>query len=139
MLDLQARVHLEEVEPARVDQVLHGADADVGHGTRRRHRRPPHVRTRGVGHQNRRGLLDDFLVPALHRALAVEEVEHGSVGVGDDLDLDVPGRLEVALQEHLVGAEGAGGLPASRRHGLVKILLAARRGACRALLPRPTP
>ena len=37
-----------------------------------------------------RGDLDDLLVPALHRAVALEEVDDVAGGVGQDLHLDVP-------------------------------------------------
>jgi len=45
----------------------------------------------------RRRLLDQLLVTALDRAVALAEVDDVAVAVGEDLDLDVTGILEVAL------------------------------------------
>src|SRR5258708_11923118 len=46
----------------------------------------------------RRGLLHDFLVPSLHGAIALAEMDHGLVAVGEHLDLDVPPGLEVLFE-----------------------------------------
>src|SRR5918993_1219130 len=58
---------------------------------------------------DRGGLLDQLLVAALDRALALEQVGHVAELVGQKLDLDVAGRLQPAFEEHLVAAEGARG------------------------------
>lgn len=55
---------------------------------------------------------------ALDGALPFDQVHHVAVGVTEDLDLHVAGRLHVALQEHRVVAEGRSGLPAGTGHGL---------------------
>ncbi len=69
-------------------------------------------------HERGRRLFEHLLVPALHRALAVEQMQHGAMAVPDHLDLDVARRGEVALQEHVVRAERGGGLPPCRGDGL---------------------
>ena len=53
----------------------------------------------------RRGDLDDLLVPALDRAVALEEVDHLALGVGQHLHLDVTGAQDGALDEHAGVAE----------------------------------
>ena len=51
-----------------------------------------------LGRDRRRGrLLDELLVAALDRAVALAEVDDVAVGVGEDLHLDVARVLEVAL------------------------------------------
>ena len=45
-----------------------------------------------------RSLLDQLLVAALQRAVALSEMDDVAVGVGEDLDLDVPRVWEIALQ-----------------------------------------
>ena len=61
---------------------------------------------RSVGvERGRRRLLEHLLVAALHRALALAEREHRAVRVGEQLDLDVPRALEVALEVDAVVAE----------------------------------
>ena len=47
---------------------------------------------------------------ALHRAVALEEVDEVAVRVAEDLHLDVLGAADVALEEHRVVAEGGAGL-----------------------------
>src|SRR6202012_5808971 len=58
-----------------------------------------------------RRLLDNLLVAALNRALALPEIDAVAVAVGDQLDLDVARFLDVLLDEHAVVGE--------RRLGLV--------------------
>ena len=135
VLDLQPGVHLQEVEPVRVDQVLHRADADVGDRLRCGDGRVPHLPAGRRRHEDGGRLLDDLLVPALHRALPVEQVEHAAMGVPDDLDLDMAGGGQVPLQEDLVGAERGLRPPAAptpRRRP-------ARRARRTSRIPRPPP
>ena len=107
MLDLDARVHLEEVEARRrVEQELAGAGVHVAGRLRRRDGRRAHAcaQLRRDGHARR--FLDHLLVPALHRALALAERDHGAVLVAEHLDLDVPRAVDVLLDVHGVVAEG---------------------------------
>ena len=122
-------------KPLGVDQVLDRADADVVDGPGHGDGRIPHLPADGIGHQHGRRLLDHLLVPALHRALPVEQVQHGAVGVPDHLDLDVAGGLEIALQEDLVRAEGGRRLALRRRHGLDQLAGSSRTRR----MPRPPP
>ncbi len=115
VLDLEAGVHLHEEVRGGVlarDDELDGAGAAVAAGTGRLHGRLAH---RGAGRlvqQDRGGLLDDLLVAALEGALALAEVDDVAVAVGQDLDLDVPGPVDPALDEQGVVAEGGAGLAA---------------------------
>jgi hypothetical protein len=53
-----------------------------------------HMRRRRASSRRGRGrLLEDLLVAALHRALALEAVEERPVRVAEDLDLDVRGAV----------------------------------------------
>ncbi len=72
---------------------------------RRRHRRRAHPLPQLGGHRHRRRLLDQLLVSPLHRALALAEMNRAP-GVGQDLELDVPGPLDVLLEIHASVAEG---------------------------------
>ena len=101
MLDLDARVHLDEdMAPGPVDKELHRAGVDVADRARERH---------GVGAdplpqvriQVRRGRqFHHLLMPALHRAVTVEQVDHVARGVREDLHLDVPRVDHRLLQVH---------------------------------------
>ena len=56
--------------------------------------------------RRRGGLLDDLLVAALDRAVALAEVDDVAVAVGEDLDLDVARVGQVALEvDRRVGEE----------------------------------
>ena len=78
--------------PSGRNEELDGAGVHVadgaGHGDRRRPELGPLVPGVSAGGG---ALLDDLLVAALDRALALEEVHHVAVGVPEDLHLDVAG------------------------------------------------
>src|SRR5207245_1481759 len=56
-----------------------------------------HPRALLVGEPGRRRLLDDLLVPALHRAVALPQVDRVAMAVGEHLELDVARMLEKLL------------------------------------------
>ena len=109
VLDLEARVHLEEVEAAVLrEEELEGAAPS---GSRRpsrpaRRPRPSRRRARAIADGARR-LLDDLLVAALDRAVALEEVDHVAVAIAEHLDLDVARPEDRLLEVDGVVAEGA--------------------------------
>ena len=70
----------------------------------------PIVAAQLVGHRRARRLLDQLLVAALERALALAERPHLAVLVGEDLELDVPRLLDEALEVD-VGVLEAGHRP----------------------------
>jgi hypothetical protein len=106
VLDLQAGIHLHEVEVATgLDQELHrsrvhvagltgdpdGCLSDPG----------PEV---WVDHGGR-SFLDQLLVPTLHRTVSLAEEGDVAVGVGQNLPFDVMGSFDVALEIDLGPAE----------------------------------
>ena len=100
MLDLQPRVHFHEIELARwieqefqrsralIAKLFHRGDSDVAHA------RPQFSR-----HLRRRRFLDQLLVPALYRAIALAEMNRVAIAVAEHLDLDVAGIDDGALQD----------------------------------------
>ena len=125
VLDLEARVHLHEVEAAvGVEQELEGADVGVADRLDRLDRGGGAASARvSLGQRGRRRLLDHLLVAALDRALALAEVRVVAVLVGDDLDLDVARPLAVPLHVHLGVAERGLRLGAARRPRVEQLLL----------------
>ena len=111
MFDLDAGVHLDEVEIARgVDDELDRAGVGVVGGADQPDGRVAHRRA-GCGIEPRGGaLLDQFLVPPLHRAIALPQVDDVAVVVGDHLDLDVAGMLDVFFEIDVAVAERGLGL-----------------------------
>ena len=71
----------------------------------------------------RRRDLDDLLVAALHRAVALEEVDRLARAVGEDLHLDVARAEHRLLEEHRRVAERAVGLAHRRLEGLAQVFL----------------
>ena len=122
MLDLQARVHLHEVERAILGDELDGAGADIADRARGGAGRLAH-RAAPVGvHARRRRLLDHLLMAPLDRAVALEQRDHIAVRVGEHLDLDVPRARQVAFDQHAIVAERRLRLAARERERRVEIL-----------------
>ena len=92
VLDLDARVHLHEVEAAvAVEQELDRAGVLVADRRGRARTAASPISLAQLRRQRRRRrLLDQLLVPALDRALALAEVDDVAVLVAEDLELDVP-------------------------------------------------
>src|SRR2546421_177409 len=89
VLDLDARVHLEEVVVAlTVEQALDGPGALVADRPSSVDRDLADAGPELVVDRRRRRLLDELLVAPLDRAVALDEADHVSMGVGEDLDLD---------------------------------------------------
>ena len=131
VLDLQAGVHLEEVEAlVAVDEELDGAGAGVADARRRRDRRRAHRLPGLLADEGRGRLLDDLLVAALDGALPLEQVHGVAVVVGQHLDLDVPRVGDVPLGVHRVVAEARPGLRTGAREGLAPTRTPRARRAC---------
>ena len=98
VLDLQAGVQLDEVEaPVGAEQELEGAGVAVADRTARALGGRLHLLARLGRQGGRRRLLDQLLVAALDRALALAEREDVAEVVAQHLDLDVARRDERLL------------------------------------------
>ena len=137
MLDLDPAVDLDEVEVARrVDEELERPDVlvagrdDGPDGALGRGRRGPPSDRAGVGR-----LLEDLLVAALDRAVALAEVDAVAVAVDRDLDLDVAVLVEPLLEVERVVAE-RGLAPRSGRRAATA---SSSRGVRTMRMPLPPP
>ena len=115
MLDLNACVHLNEVEFAVLIQEFDGADTeilDLAHclGDRLADRLARAGIERGRG-----AFLPDLLVTPLQGAVALAEMDGISMAVTEHLNLDVAGALEIFLDIDCVIAERGLGLGAGGR------------------------
>jgi hypothetical protein len=98
VLHLDPGVHLEEEVLAVLrEQTLDRPGRAVADGSGRVDGDLPDPLAELLGHGRGRRLLDELLVAALDRAVALAEVDDGPVGVGEHLDLDVTRILEVPL------------------------------------------
>ena len=101
MLDLQPRVHFHEIEFAvLVEQEFQRAGALIADRLDRGDRDRAHAYPQPRRHLWRRRFLDQLLMPPLHRAVALAEMDGVAVAVAEHLDFDVPGIDDGALQDH---------------------------------------
>ena len=132
VLDLDARVHLhEEVLAVRGEEPLDRPGRAVAARARRLDADRTDPRAQLVVDRRRRRLLDELLMPALDRAVALAEMDDVAVRVGEHLHLDVP-RIDDQL------------LDVDARVGEVRLALPARRleralGVGRATRRSPSP
>ncbi len=106
MLDLQPRVHLQEIEALvlRGDE-FDGAGRVVADGFGQRDRLLAHLLARCLVEQRRRRLLDHLLIAALDRAFALAEMDDVAVLVAEHLDFDVARVGDEFFDEDTVIAE----------------------------------
>ena len=135
MLDLHARVHLDEVERAVLEQELEGADAVVADLPAGLGAALADLGDQSAGRSRRRRLLEHLLVAALQRAVAAAEPERVAVCVGEHLDLDMARVAEELLDVDLRVAEGAARfLPGQRQR-----VQQCRSSRSTTRMPRPPP
>ena len=121
MLDLDSAVQLEEVEVAPVEHELDGAGAPVADRASEGDRGVAHPLSKLAVERGGGRLLEHLLVAALDRALALAEGDDLAVLVGQQLDLDVSGPLDVALVVDGVVAESRLRLPPGRFRGFLEL------------------
>jgi len=111
VLDLDPAVDLDEEErPVRVDQEFERPDVLVAGRHGGTDRALGEVDAGGIGQGRGRGFLEDLLVTALDRAVALAEMDALAIAVDRDLDLDVAVVLQPALEIERVVAECGLGL-----------------------------
>ena len=116
VLHLQPCVHFHEEHLLRLGIVdeLDGACADVADGLGRRHGYVANAAALLHGEVRGGGLFEHFLVPALHGAVAFEEVDAVVVFVAEHLNFNMSRSLNESLEEHTIVLEEIGRLSAGR-------------------------
>src|SRR5579862_106424 len=121
MLDLDARVELEEPEVTAVEHELGRAGALVADRPRERDGGVAHPLAQ-LGVESGGGrLLEHLLMAALDRAVALAERDDAAVPVGEELDLDMARAFEVALAEDGVVAERGLGFATRGRQSVLEL------------------
>src|SRR6202142_3439260 len=106
MLDLQPRVHLEEIEALVLPgDELDGAGAVVADRFGERDRLLAHLLAGGGVEQRAWRLLYHLLIAALDRTFALAEIDDVAVLVAQHLNLDMARIGDEFLDEHAVVAE----------------------------------
>src|SRR5664279_4572061 len=107
MLDLKPCIHFEKIEGAviRRDQKLDRPRAGIPNRTCGCERRLPHGLPQRVGEAGRGCFLDDLLMPALNRTIAVEEMHAMAVAVGEDLNFDMTGARKIFFDKDAIIAK----------------------------------
>ena len=100
-----------------VDQELAGTRVDVTGGSGEPDGGLAQLRAHFQGQGRRRRFLDQLLMTALQRAIAVPAMDDIAVSIGQDLDLDVAGAIDEFLEVDAGVLEGGLGLVASRLKG----------------------
>ena len=112
MFDLDARVHLDEVEllAVHIHQELDRAGVLVAHGAADLQRQFADLGALFGGQIGRGGAFHDLLVAALHGAVTLIQVIQAAMGVAQQLHLDMAGAQDHLFQIALAVAEGGLGL-----------------------------
>ena len=105
VLNLQTRVHFDEIEFAVFVKILNRADAEIAELLDRIGRDLADARALVRVQSWRRRFFEHFLVAALQRAIALAQMDDVAVAVGDDLNFDVTRLGEVFLHIDVVIAE----------------------------------
>src|SRR5262245_8464545 len=123
MFDLDARVHLDEIEFAVWrEEKLHRADVRIAHHFGRAHRRLTHLLAPARIQDGARRFLNHLLMAALDRAVALTQMLRVAEVVSDDLEFNVPRMFEVLLQVHGPRIEGSFALGTRQRKQTLKLL-----------------
>src|SRR5262249_44027668 len=110
MLDLDAGVHLDEVELPVLVEELDGADAEIFELAHRLCHRLADGRARSLVERGTGAFLPDLLVAALQGAVAFAEVDGVAAAIAQYLDFDMAGPAEIFLEIERLVAERRLGL-----------------------------
>ena len=140
MLDLQARVRLDEVEGAAgaIHEELERAEAAVVRGARERQGGIEQLLTHARIQVRRGSELDELLPLALERAVAFPQMRDLRP-IADHLHLDVARMAHELLDVKIARAEGGGCLRSATGEGLLQRAALPGPGACRGRRRRRPP
>ncbi len=120
MLDLDARIHLDEIVTAGVgiQQKLHRAGVRIAHLAAQFQGRFAQFVACGVVKIRGGRALHDFLVAPLHRAVAFKQMDELAVRVTQDLHFHMAGMTDEFFQVHFIAAKCRQRLAPSGGHEL---------------------
>ncbi len=121
MFDLQARIHLKEIELSRAVNELDRAGVVVTGRARNPGSSLADLHALIGAEARRRGLLDDLLKAALDGAFPLKNMNHVAMHIPQDLHFDVAGPLDVALNVEPSIAKVTLSLTASANNFLIEL------------------
>ena len=100
MLNLKTRIHLQKKDILAIGivQKLDRPGGSIMHALREALRHLPELVTHFNTDSGRRRFFDDLLIPPLCRTIALSKSDHISCSVAKDLNFDVPGVFDIALE-----------------------------------------
>ena len=135
MLDLDARVHLDEIELAVLVQEFDGADAEIFELAHRLGDRLADAVAAGDVERGRGAFLPDLLVAALQRAVALAEMDGAAMAVAEHLDFDVARPARGIFRDRPRRRRRRPALRSARWRARWTV----RRRVCATFMPRPPP
>ena len=124
MFDLQARVHFYKIELSLFIKEFDRADAAIADAANDfRRARADFLALRSI-EAGGGGFFDDFLMVALNRAIAVEEMNGVAVRVAQQLYFDMARLLEIFLHIDFIVAERCQSLATRQRIGFFDVSVA---------------
>src|SRR5262245_12275055 len=123
VLDLEAGVHLDEVELAALVEELDGTHPAIAQFAYGACHGLADARPLAVVERRRQRLFPQLLMPPLQRAVALAEMDGIAPAVAKHLDLDVAGMHEILLEIDRVVAEGSLRLDSGRGERRIELLL----------------
>ncbi len=105
MLDLNARVHLDESKLAVLVEKFDRSDAEIFDVAHRFGNGFADFVARGRIESWRGAFFPDFLMPSLQRAITFAEMDGAALAVAENLDFDVTRPFEIFFQVNRVVAE----------------------------------
>ena len=121
VLDLEAGVHLEEIELALLEEEFDRPGVVVATGLADLDGGLAHGSADVVREGRRRALLDQLLVASLRRAVPLAQPQRRPVHVAEHLHFDVARPCQVPLEVDLGPSEVGLRLPGRRLHGLRRL------------------
>ena len=115
MLDLDARVHLDEVELSLLVEELDRSNSEIFELAHRVCRRLSHRAACRLVQRRAGAFLPDLLIAALQRAVALAEMDGAAIAVAEHLDLDMSRTRKIFFEVESIIAERGLGLGAGGR------------------------
>src|SRR5262249_51801584 len=124
VLDLNARIHFDEVILAGIDveEKLHGTRIIQPGGAADLESGVPHALANAIVQIRRRRELDDLLMASLQRAVALEEMDEIAVPIAEQLHFDMASPGDEFFEKDIAQAERGSGFALGLFNGFIELI-----------------